>query len=158
MKEVYMSPTKGPLSYEAMFEELVEFLSQEPQTPHKLIIGTDSQTRDDLCFVTAIIVHRVGKGGRYFYRRRHQRKIPSLRQKILFETSLSLMLASRIAQHLAERDLANLDLELHLDVGQHGDTKDLIREVLGMVTGSGFDAKIKPDSYGASTVADRYTK
>jgi len=27
-----------------------------------------------------------------------------------------------------------------------------------MVSGSGFDARIKPDSYGASTVADKYTK
>ncbi|HAA34763.1 MAG TPA: hypothetical protein DCD97_05580, partial [Firmicutes bacterium] len=39
-----------------------------------------------------------------------------------------------------------------------GDTKELIREVVGMVIGSGFDARIKPESYGASKVADRYTK
>jgi len=30
--------------------------------------------------------------------------------------------------------------------------------VVGMVVGSGFDARIKPDSYGAMTVADKYTK
>ncbi|MHB1702473.1 MAG: ribonuclease H-like YkuK family protein [Acidobacteriaceae bacterium] len=158
MKEVYISPTKGPLTFEAMFEDLVQYLNQAPGEAHKLIIGTDSQTRDDLCFVSAIIVHRVGKGARYYYRRRHQRKIPSLRQKILYETSLSLVLAGRIAQHLSDSGLSNLDLEIHLDVGQKGDTKDLIREVIGMVAGSGFDAKIKPNSYGASKVADKYTK
>jgi len=27
-----------------------------------------------------------------------------------------------------------------------------------MVTGSGFRAKIKPEAYGASTVADKHTK
>ncbi|HYH03936.1 MAG TPA: ribonuclease H-like YkuK family protein, partial [Bacillota bacterium] len=40
----------------------------------------------------------------------------------------------------------------------NGKTKEIIRDVIGMITGSGFGAIIKPDSYGASKVADRYTK
>ena len=52
----------------------------------------------------------------------------------------------------------DLDIEIHLDVGEQGKTKEIIREVVGMVTGSGFDAIIKPDSYGASKVADKFTK
>ena len=158
MKEVYISPTKGRMTFEAMLDDLVQFLNAAPGEAHKLIIGTDSHTRDDLCFVTAIVVHRVGKGARYFYRRRNQRKIASLRQKIFYEPSLSLATASRIADTLSARGLGHLNLEVHLDVGQQGDTKDLIREVVGMVVGSGFDAKIKPNSYAASTVADKYTK
>jgi len=158
VKEVYNSPTKGPMSFETMLDDMVAILTAAPGEAHKLIIGTDSHTRDDLCFVSAIVVHRVGKGARYYYRKRRQRKIASLRQKIFYETSLSLALASRIADALAERGLGHMNLEIHLDVGQSGDTRDLIREVVGMVVGSGFDAKIKPDSYGASTVADKYTK
>ncbi|MFZ5899548.1 MAG: ribonuclease H-like YkuK family protein, partial [Bacillota bacterium] len=63
-----------------------------------------------------------------------------------------------IAKHCAEAGLDEHQVEIHIDVGSHGDTKDLIREVVGMVTGSGFNAKIKPDAYGASSVADRHTK
>jgi len=33
----------------------------------------------------------------------------------------------------------------------------MIKEVVGMVTGNGFTAKTKPDSYGASKVADKHT-
>ena len=66
--------------------------------------------------------------------------------------------ASRIADRLARNGHGDLDLEIHLDVGEKGQTKDLIREVVGMVVGSGFDARIKPDSFGASKVADKYTK
>jgi predicted RNase H-related nuclease YkuK (DUF458 family) len=51
-----------------------------------------------------------------------------------------------------------LNLEIHLDVGSNGATKTLVKEVVGMVNGSGYSCKIKPDSYGASSVADRYTK
>jgi len=32
----------------------------------------------------------------------------------------------------------------------------MISEVTGMVRGSGFEVKIKPDAYGASKVADRH--
>jgi len=154
----FISPTKGPMSFEAMFDDIVEYVSQEPEATHRLIVGTDSQTRDDLLFVTAVIVHRLGKGGRYYYHRRRHRRLASLRQRIYYETSLSLGLGSRIAERLAKNGYSKLDVEIHLDIGQGGETKDLIREVVGMVTGSGFDAKIKPNAYGASKVADKHTK
>jgi predicted RNase H-related nuclease YkuK (DUF458 family) len=155
----WQSPTRGALSFERMFAELVGYMEGEPGARYKLIIGTDSQAREDsVVFVTAVVVHRIGKGARYFYQRRAQHKITSLRQKIFYETSLSLGLAGRIAERLSENGHAQLDVEIHLDVGPNGDTRDLIREIVGMVTGSGFDAKIKPDSYGASKVADKYTK
>jgi predicted RNase H-related nuclease YkuK (DUF458 family) len=48
--------------------------------------------------------------------------------------------------------------EFHIDVGTKGKTKTLINEMVGMVRGSMFVPKIKPDSYCASSFADRYTK
>lgn len=52
---------------------------------------------------------------------------------------------------------AKYDLEIHIDVGNVGKTREMIREVVGMVVGSGFTAKTKPDSWAASSVADKYT-
>jgi predicted RNase H-related nuclease YkuK (DUF458 family) len=49
-------------------------------------------------------------------------------------------------------------VEIHLDVGVHGETRELVRDVIGMVAGSGFDAKIKPEACGASKVADKYAR
>lgn len=155
---IFQSPTKGQLSYDRMVTDLLDYVTEEPDAKYKLIVGTDSHTRTDLCFVTAIIVHRLGKGARFYYRRRHQQKIRSLRQRIFYETAISLTLAERLAGSLAEQGKATLNVEIHLDVGEHGETKDLIRDVVGMVVGSGFRAEIKPNSYGASKVADRYTK
>lgn len=59
---------------------------------------------------------------------------------------------------LSENGYAKLPVEIHLDVGENGDTKDIVREVVGMVTGSGYAAVTKPDAYGASKVADRHSK
>lgn len=155
---VFTSPTKGRLSFNDTFKDIVGYIQEMPGVPYKLIIGTDSQLREDACFVTAIVVHRVGKGGRYYYTKEQERVGRSLRQRIFYEAAKSLGVASKLAERLAKNGLGDLDVEIHLDVGQNGETKDLIREIVGMVTGSGFSARVKPDSYGASKVADKHTK
>lgn len=154
----FISPTRGPLTFDEMFNDIRDYVNQDPEASYRLIVGTDSRAREDITFVSAVVVHRVGKGARYYYEKRKHKPLASLRQRIYYETALSLDLGSKMAARLARDGLSNLDIEIHLDVGQEGATKSLIREVVGMVTGSGFDAKIKPESYGASSVADRYTK
>lgn len=154
----FTSPTRGRLTFEGLFDEIIGYVQEAPDNQYRLIIGTDSQFAEETCFVTAIIVHREGKGARYFYTRDKERVSRSLRQRIFYETSRSLGVASMLAGKLAENGYADLNVEIHLDVGEHGETKELIREVVGMVVGSGFDARIKPYSYGASKVADKYTK
>lgn len=157
---IFHSPTKGNLTFDETFREIINYIKEQPKDQYKLIIGTDSHSQydNDITFVTAVIVHRVGKGGRYFFKREIQHYLESLRQRIFFETSLSLDVASRFSALLAKNGHAHLNVEIHLDVGEKGDTKELIREVVGMVIGSGFNARIKPDSYGATKVADKYTK
>lgn len=154
----FVSPTKGKLSFEETFSDIIKYVNEQPGEQYKLIIGTDSQMREFVIFVTAIIIHRVGKGARYYFQKQKHRYMESLRQRIYYETFLSLETASRVSAKLAENGYASMNVEIHLDVGEKGDTKEMIREVVGMVIGSGFDARIKPDSYGASKVADKYTK
>lgn len=154
----FESPTKGRLSFEQMFGDVEEFVEQDPRARYKLIVGTDSQVREKICFVTAVVILRVGKGGRFYYIKEFEKIQIGLKQRIFLETSRSLALASKLAERLAADGMADLNVEIHLDVGEDGRTRDVIREVVGMVTGSGFDARIKPESYGASTVADKYTK
>jgi hypothetical protein len=155
---LFRSPSHGVMDLDQVFGDIVAFIREDPSAQHKLIIGTDSQVRDEVTYVTAIVIHRLGKGARYYYHRQLQRRLPSLRQRILLETSYSLGVASKLTEMLSRRGYQGFNIEIHLDIGQNGDTRDLIREIVGMVSGSGFDAKIKPDSFGASSVADKYTK
>lgn len=154
---LFTSPTQGPMDFESVFDDILAFVRQGGAC--KLIVGTDSQTtRDEVLFVTAIVVHRIGKGARFYYQKQHHRRMRSLRQRIFFETSLSLGVAGRLADRLARTGAEIDNVEIHLDIGPNGKTSELIREIVGMVTGSGFAAKIKPNSYGASKVADKFTK
>jgi predicted RNase H-related nuclease YkuK (DUF458 family) len=155
----FESPTEGRLSLEQMFGSIMAYIEADPDARYQLIVGSDSHTRHESYFVTAIVICRVGKGGRFFFSRSRRRAIRSLRQKVMFETSLSLTVAARVTELLEASNVTeHVDVEIHIDVGTTGETRDLIHEIVGMVTGSGYRARIKPNAFGASTVADRFTK
>ncbi len=159
----FESPSKGTLSVPKMISEIANFVDEEPGSFYRLVIGTDSQTKSvngkaEIDFVTAIVVHRQGRGARYFWRKDKVYMKPVLRDKIYTETLMSLDCAQKLVPKLRGAiSPAKYDFEIHIDVGALGPTRDMIKEVVGMVTGNGFVAKTKPDSWGASSVADKHT-
>ncbi len=156
----FYSPSKGELTFDATFIDIMNYIDERPEESYRLIIGTDSHVylNDNVTFVTAIIVHRLGKGGRYYFQKHRHRFIESLRQRIYLEATFSLEVASYLTEKLSFSGHPEMNVEIHLDIGEKGDTREIIREVVGMVIGSGYDAIIKPESYGASKVADKYTR
>jgi len=115
--------------------------------------------------VTAVVIHRVGNGGRYFWRRFQLGKFHTLRDRIIKEVLISLELGKQILTALKALSdeaaagglpLPEWDFEIHVDIGENGPTKPMIQEVVGMIRASNFEAKTKPESYAASNVADRH--
>mgnify|MGYP002351081241 CR=1 FL=1 len=98
----FINPTKGRMSIGEIVQDIVTFMEEEPSASYKLILGTDSQSRENSCFVTAVIVHRVGKGARYYYRRKYMSHVKNLRHKIFTETSMSLEAVTRLKEELAK--------------------------------------------------------
>ena len=94
----FISPTKGLMSWDELVDDLLVYIADAPELTYKIIIGTDSQVREETCFVTAVVVHRVGKGARYYYRRRTYDNINSMRQRIFMEAATSLETASKLTQ------------------------------------------------------------
>lgn len=162
-KNGFVSPTKGNLTVEGMTHSISDFVREEPNSFYRLVIGTDSQAKKvngqaEIDFVTAIVVHRQGRGARYFWRKDKRFQSPSLRDKIYTETLISLETAEKLVPSLrAAVTPAKYDLEIHIDVGPLGPTREMIKEVVGMVSGSGYTAKTKPESWAASSVADKHT-
>ena len=164
--ELLNSLTHGKIDIKESIKLIKDFLEEKPLDEYSLVIGTDSHEKENngtsktINLVTAILVHRRGFGGKYFWRRKNVTKIHSLREKIYAETLESLNFALSFVPLLRKSLNGNsplYNLEIHIDVGEHGDTRDMIKEVVGMVTGSGFVAKTKPHAYGASYVADKHT-
>lgn len=139
-------------------QEIVQFMNSGRSSYYKVIIGSDSEGHNGSTpdFVTAIVVHRVGNGGRYFWRRVELDKFYTLRDRIIQEVLLSLNVAEEVLTELRTMKTPQFDFEIHIDVGENGETKSMIQEVLGMVRAYNFEARTKPESYAASKVADRH--
>ncbi|MGE4554820.1 MAG: ribonuclease H-like YkuK family protein [Candidatus Paceibacterota bacterium] len=156
--EKFYSPTGRFYTYSQLLKEIIDYIKDSPNFKYKIIIGTDSMNRETTDFVSAIIIYRLYHGGRFFWKRiNYNYKIKDLRKRIYEEAMLSLKLAQEILFNLSKEKDIRFDFEIHVDIGNNGPTKEMLQEVIGMIRGSGFEVKIKPEAFGASKVADKYT-
>lgn len=158
--QIFHSPTYGDLDFTAVIKRLVSFVEEKNgETKYKIVVGTDSEMvfSNSADFVTAVVVHRVGSGGIYFWSRRTHNNMHTLRQRMWEEASYSLVMAQKLIEEFKRKKISALNLEIHVDIGLNGDTREMINEIVGMIRGNGFEVKTKPDAFGASNVADRHT-
>lgn len=165
LNSLFFNPTKGPLSLEGVLEAIADYMQEKPSSSYELVVGCDSSPSEDPYFPVVVVVLRKGEGGRYFLQRVHYdgMKFHNLQQRILQEVYLSCQLALYLREnfgaYMKEKrpDILYQFEYVHADIGENGPTKDMIKEVTGLIRGNGFEPKIKPYSFAASTVADRYS-
>ena len=146
--------------------KIFEFIMSDKTNSYEITVGTDSQNFDRTKMVEVIAVHRKGRGGTYFYNIEFVHRITNLKQKINEETSRSLLVANDLLDRLEEMFLENdmlmedldVSFQIHCDIGRAGKTNVLIKEIVSWVTSQGYVCLIKPDSYAASDIADKYSK
>lgn len=156
---MFQSPTFGQMELQKVRTHILQFLSAEESSAYQIIVGTDSQPHNGsgVDFVTAIVVHRKGHGGIYFWKRIVNKKKYVLRQRMYEEATMSLAMAEEVVALLHKDGITKYDVEIHVDIGNVGKTREMITEIIGMIRGNGFSVKVKPESYAASKVADKYT-
>jgi predicted RNase H-related nuclease YkuK (DUF458 family) len=156
---MFHSPTYGKIDFDKLKKIIKDFMAADKKSRYEIIVGTDSQKfdKDSFDFVSALIVHRVGFGGIYFWKREIIKKKMSLKERIYTEATLSLQTAETFIEFLKTNGISRYNIQIHVDIGHNGETRAMIAEVVGMIRGSGYQIKIKPESYAASKVADRYT-
>lgn len=177
MKEFLFNSSCGMrLDAAGVVGEILAFMEADRKRKYRIAIGTDSEALAEIKrsgdvsnglsnlkqrlgqvdFVTAIVVHRVGNGGRYFWRRLEFGKLYTLRDRIIKEVIISLEVARELLEELRKAKDASFDFEIHADIGENGQTKAMIQEVVGMIRAYNFTPQTKPGSYAASSVADRH--
>ena len=158
----FFNPSRGDLTFEEVTQELIGWMKEKPEKEYEVIVGCDSASETQPDFPVAIVLLRVGEGGRYFLKQvsYDDKEFHSVRERILQEVVLSCDLALKLRENLKEKvdDGLNYNLRyIHADIGKNGKTKDMIKEVVGLIKGNGFMPKIKPEAYAASSLADRYS-
>jgi hypothetical protein len=139
---------------------------EKPDINYEIVVGCDSSSDEEPHFPVAIVILRKGAGGRFFLKNityPKVRKFYNFRQRIIEETLLSCELAVALRKTLEKKKTVWPDILkweficIHADVGERGSTKEMIKEVTGLIRGSGFIPVIKPFSFAASAISDRYT-
>ncbi len=131
---------------------LKEFLAQYNDKDWNLFIGTDSQTKGRRTkFSTVLLAWKEGYGAFGVEHRSVQLNIRNLRDQLIQETWLSIECAQTV------KTLVDKDVIIHLDVSQSPKFKSgrYKNELTGFVRGFGFNYELKPNSWAASSVADK---
>lgn len=157
----FYNPSRGSLSFNGVISEIFQYMKSKPEKFYDIIVGCDSSSGEEPNFPAAVVILRKGEGGRFFLKKigYKNRKFYNWKMRILEEVLISCELALFLRENL-EKKLNSFNYQfryIHADIGENGATRDMIREVTGLIRGNGFEPKIKPESYAASTVADRYS-
>ena len=164
----FFSPSKGELEFKEVIKEIYNYIKEQPEFFYDIVVGCDSPSSDKPFFPIAIVVLRTGAGGRFFLKKMRYpdsflKRFVNWKNRILQEVYLSCELALSLRETL-EKEFGeatptfNYQFQyIHADVGELGKTKEMIKEVVGLIKSNGFEPKIKPQSFAASVVADRYT-
>lgn len=161
----FYNPTVGDLTPEEVIQEILGYMKEKPEKFYDIIVGCDSSSGLDPNFPVAVAVLRKGGGGRFFLKRvkypaDFNKRFVNWRNRILQEVLLSCDLALVMKEEIAKRMEGNLNYQfeyIHADIGENGATKDMIKELTGLIRGNGFEPIIKPYSCVASIVAHRYS-
>lgn len=164
----FYNPSKGNMEFREVIKEIYDYISDGPGFFYDIVVGCDSPSSDKPFFPIAIVVLKTGAGGRFFLKKMNypdnlMKKFVHWKNRILQEVYLSCELALSLRETLEKefgkaRPTFNYQFQyIHADVGEQGKTKEMVKEVVGLIKSNGFEPKIKPQSFAASVVADRFT-
>jgi predicted RNase H-related nuclease YkuK (DUF458 family) len=169
----FRNTTEKGLSLEKVHERILHFMRLEPKANYKFIIGTDCQVHPGHTkFITGIVIQRMGKGAWACYRQVIlPRALHSVKEKLSSETfyseEIALFFQERrrcemediVLPYLYQGD--SFEMYIHIDAGSdelRNKTAMYVDEMVRRVESVGMVPVIKPDSYVASSYANKFSK
>lgn len=126
----------------------------------KFIVGSDSQDfGKEIVYVVVLIMWRKGHGARGYYNK-YIEKTPwiKMRQRLITETYKAVGIAMWINPVLESVGYQVDEIHPDLNTNPIHKSYEALKEAIGYITGQGFKAVPKPDSWAGSIVADVKTK
>jgi predicted RNase H-related nuclease YkuK (DUF458 family) len=162
------------VSHGVINESLIDYLEGLVEEQYdlgnkvKICIGTDSQKKGKgYKYAVAIIFEMKkpmglergimtykGMGAKVISGTFVEKYRPSLQERMLKEVQLSIDVAYGILPLL---ELYEIDFEIHADVNPDplAGSHVALTEAMGFIKGMGFNCKVKPEAYAASSGADK---
>ncbi|MCU9614420.1 ribonuclease H-like YkuK family protein [Caldibacillus lycopersici] len=160
------------MSFEQVFQNILQFMKKDPKGNYRLMFGTDSQVHPQYTkFITGIVIQQPTKGAWACIRKVVvPRKMTNLHERISYETTLTEEVVAMFTEERKDQLIniilpniykgAGFIVEGHIDIGSgsRNKTKVFVNEMVARMESLGLQPKIKPDSFVASCYANRYTK
>ena len=162
---MFHSYTYGDLTLQEIPSKLKAFYEKNKvyDSEFQIIVGTDSQNSSKTKMVTVIAIICKGHGGIFFYKITYLPLIKNLKKKLHEETNDSIQTTYELLDIIENNEeyeeiLCSIPISIHVDLGNAGESRFMKSEIVGWITGLGLDYSIKPDSFVASTIADKISK
>ncbi|MCM3388583.1 ribonuclease H-like YkuK family protein [Ureibacillus chungkukjangi] len=160
------------MSFERVFRNIEQFMEKDPTGNFKLMFGTDSQVFSrETRFITGIVIQQERKGVWACFRKvTIPRRMTNLYERISYETTLTEEVVALFTDEKKDSLIdivlpniykgASLSIEGHIDIGsgKRNKTSIFVKEMMSRINTIGLKPKIKPDSFVASSYANRFTK
>src|SRR5574342_1244956 len=160
------------MSFEQVFDRIIEFMKFNSNGNYRLMVGTDSQVqRSQSIFITGIVIQNEGNGVWACIRKFIvPRKMTQLHERISLELSLTEEIVSMFTEERKNQLItivlpylyqgATFSMEGHIDIGagKRNKTSAFVKEMVARMESMGVEPKIKPNAFVASSYANRYTK
>lgn len=171
-EDTFQNLSQKDMSFEEVFWNILQFMKKEPTGNFKLMFGTDSQVYSrETIFITGIVIQQTRKGVWACFRKVVvPRRMTNLHERISFETTLTEEVVALFTEEKKERLInivlpniyrgASFAIEGHIDIGsgKRNKTRIFVKEMISRMNSLGLEAKIKPESFVASSYANRFTK
>ena len=147
------------LALEEALKQAIAYIEEDKEAEYDVIVGSDSLWRPWITvFATVFAVHRKGKGARFWYTKSKEKHPRSIPMRLMREASDSVELMQALYDSNIMLLVPEENFSVQIDVGENGDSRSVIKDIIGFVSGQGLKCEYKPDSSIASIVADRITK
>ena len=150
-------------TFNQMVDEILKWTSENWDSEFSYVVATDSQVHKIrrkpiwyTTYITVVWVHRNTKGGRLWILEDKVYERIDVLKRLMTETKMSIDLMTKISDSRLASRLD--DFCVHIDVGHEGKSRSVVDACMGWVTGMGYNAEVKPESVGAYTVADHFSK
>lgn len=154
-----ITSNSSKLTINEVIDKIKLFINEQPYYEYDIVIGTDSQNSvHGTKMVCVIAVHRIGRGGIFFFDISYVDLVEDVRQKLILETSISLECAQKFVEIFRISPEISYTLTIHVDAGKIGESRHTIPSIVGWICSCGYNCSVKPDSYAASSIANKYSK
>jgi len=135
------------------FQDIVDVISE---SNCEIYVGADSNpSRIPMILAVSIAIIKKGEFAKFYYLRLKPWKNtkPALQQRLQDEVSFSCCVANKIREHLPLREII-----VHADINPDISTASgkYAKQLKNYISGYGFTAIIKPTSWAASSIADKF--